>query len=333
MRRDLSAVLLSVLPALSGAALAQEAVLTAAGSGDERRLEAGLVAPASVCWYNGDIDYRNGFTSERNTSWHESWTFDDVVWEGGVVTGARGHFIINPGTVVVGGDIIVYRGMSEGQFGQLIREVSDITNFKFTRTGNRAFNRDEYRLELTLGQSAFWLDPGEYHVGIRCIGSGQGQAFVVVTSGENAIGTPPGNNGRTFLCSSFQGPCFPTDWQNLVGPGTWDVSYGLECRPSAYTVALSGTCPGRVRLEWSGAEPDRRQGILFAFETGNYTIPTGLCHGTELGLGTNNLRLYHVLGTGSGSGAINGNTGYQCGGYVQLITVPSCATSNVAQVP
>lgn len=333
MRRHLSAVLLSVLPALSGAALAQDDVLTAAGSGSERRLEAGLVAPAAVCWYNGDIDYRNGFTSERNTMVHESWTYDDVVWDGGVVTGARAHFVINPGTVIVGGDLIIYQGMSEGNFGRLIREVSDITDFKFTRTGIRAFNRDEYRLELTLGHSAFRLDPGEYHVGIRCIGSGQGQAFVVVTSGENAIGTPPGNNGRTFLCSSFQRPCFPTDWRNLVGPGTWDVSYGLDCRPSAYTLSLSGQCPGLVRVEWSGAEPDRRQGILFAFDVGNYTLPTGPCEGTELGLGASGLRLMAVISTGAGSGAVSGATGSQCQGYAQLITISSCATSNVARVP
>ena len=323
----------SIVLLLPTTASAQTPTLTAAESGGEHKSVGQLQSPASVCWYNGDIDYRNGFTSERNTLVYESWTYDDVVWEGGLVTGAHGHFIINPGTVIRGGDIIIYQGMSEWRFGRLIREISDITNFKFTPTGNRAFNRDEYRLELTLGASAFYLDPGEYHVGVRCIGSGSGQAFVVVTSGANAVGTPPGNNGRTFLCSSFQGPCFPTDWQNLVGPGTWDVSYGLDCRPGDYSVMVSGACPGTVQLEWSGAEPDRRQGILVALRTGQYTIPSGPCRGTQLNLEPGSVRLHHVISTGSGSGVVSGRTGLHCGAYIQLITVPSCATSNVARTP
>ena len=332
MIRTLMKATASALTCLAGTALAQHPTPTAAQTGGEHKSVGQLQSPASVCWYNGDIDYRNGFTSERNTAVTATWTYDDVVWEGGMVTGARGHFIINPGTLIVGGDLIIYQGMREGSFGRWIREISDITNFKFTPTGNRAFNRDEYRLELTLGASAFYLDPGEYHIGVRCVGSGSGQAFVVLTSGANAVGTPPGNNGRTFLFDVW-GSGFPTDWQNLVGPGTWDVSYGLDCRPSDYTLTLSGECPGLVRVEWSGAEPNRRQGILFAFATGNYTLPTGPCEGTELGLGTSGLRLFAVVSTRDGSGAVSGTTGSQCGGYVQLITIPSCATSNVAQVP
>lgn len=318
---------------LTGAANGSQPALTAGSPPEGRRTAGAPESPASVCWYNGDLDYRGGLTSDRNTAVVESWTFDDVNWEGGTVTGFRAHFIIDSGTVITAADLIIYQGLGEGTFGTLIADRPDITDYTFTRTGNNAFGRDEYLLVANLGADAFHLAPGDYHVGIRFVGNGSGQTFVLVTSGANAVGSPPGNNGRSYLQSNFFGYPLPTDWQNLKGPGRWDVSYGLECRPSAYTVSLSGQCPGRVRLEWSGAEPDRRQGILFAFETGNYTIPTGLCNGTELGLGTNNLRLYHVLGTGNGSGAINGNTGYQCRGYVQLITVPSCATSNVAQVP
>lgn len=334
MRRHLSAVLLSVLPALSGAALAQDDVLTAAGSGGERRLEAGLVAPAAVCWYNGDIDYRNGFTSERNTMVHESWTYDDVKWNGAKVTGAFGHFLVNPGTPIVGGDVIVYRGMREGVFGQLVREIHDIRDFRLIPTGNRAFGRDEFRFELTLGESSFNLAPGDYHVGVRCVGAGTGQAFVAVTSGKSAQGLPPGNNGRTFLLSYYFGYPSPTDWQNLVGPGTWDVSFGLECGPTGYTVAVSGACPGIVRLEWTAAEPGRRQAIVVAPTRGSHTIPSGPCLGTQLDLYPFNVRVYDIIGTGIGSGAVSALTSAGvCRHHVQLITFPSCATSDVAQVP
>lgn len=109
---------------------------------------------------------------------------------------------------------------------------------------------------------------------------------------------------------------------------------GGPCKIGGYTVAIAGACPGSVRLEWSGAEPSRQQGIVFARNLGNYMIGSGPCVGTRLGLGTNGLMLFAVIGTGSGSGSLNANAGPgACRGYVQLITVPSCATSNVTQVP
>ncbi len=104
--------------------------------------------------------------------------------------------------------------------------------------------------------------------------------------------------------------------------------------PPPYTCTITGTCPGTVRLAWAGAQPNRQQGILFARNTGNYTIGSGTCAGTQLGLGTNQLQLYNTIGTGSGSGSVNANAGPgACGGFVQLIQVPGCITSNVAQVP
>ncbi len=104
--------------------------------------------------------------------------------------------------------------------------------------------------------------------------------------------------------------------------------------PPPYTVSVIGTCPGTVRLEWSGAQPNRQQGILFARNTGNYTIQSGPCQGTQLGLGTNQLQLYNTIGTGNGAGGVNAQAGSgACRGYVQLIQITGCITSNVAQVP
>jgi len=101
-----------------------------------------------------------------------------------------------------------------------------------------------------------------------------------------------------------------------------------------YTCTITGVCPGQVNLAWSGAQPNRQQGILFARNTGNFTIQNGQCAGTQLGLGTNQLQLYNTIGTGSGSGNVNAQAGPgACRGFVQLIQVPGCQTSNVAQVP
>lgn len=140
------------------------------------------------------------------------------------------------------------------------------------------------------------------------------------------------NPGNGFL--------FGTEWMNLsssIGNGTtYDCAILIEGTTGGggYTCTITGTCPGTVRLAWAGAQPNRQQGIVFARNTGNYTIQNGQCTGTQLGLGTNQLQLYNTIGTGNGAGSVNAqaNSG-ACRGYVQLIQVPGCQTSNVAQVP
>ncbi len=102
-----------------------------------------------------------------------------------------------------------------------------------------------------------------------------------------------------------------------------------------YTCAISGDCPGTLRVAWSGAPANTQQGIVFARTTGNFVIPHGPCQGTELGLSSNQLRLVMTLGTGNGAGGVNGQAGSGvCGGFLQLVAVGNpCKTSNVAQIP
>lgn len=323
----------SALALMAGTAFAQNPTLTAGETGGMIKIGNNGEVPQAVCWFNGTADGRNGFTSERGTAVSDSWTFDDVQWGGGTVEGFRANFIPNPGTVFSACDLIVYQGLGEGTFGTLIADKPNITSYTLTLTGGFYFGRDEYLLVATLGGGSFNLGSGNYHVGIRLVGTGSGQAFVVTTSGAGAVGNPPGNNGRTFLQSNYFGYPNPTDWQNLVGPGTWDVSYGLVCGGGGYTCTITGTCPGRVTLAWDGADPNRQQGIIIARNTGNFVINGGPCQGTQLGLGTQNLQLYNVISTGSGSGNVSANVSAACGWYAQLIQTHSCAVSNVAQVP
>lgn len=120
-----------------------------------------------------------------------------------------------------------------------------------------------------------------------------------------------------------------------VGPGAlYKFSPG-----GGYRLSVSGVCPGRVTIEWSGAPPRQQQGLLFARGMGNQVIPPGNpCAGTVLGLNGNQLRLVDPPGffsTGnSGSGSFSGQAASgACGGFLQLIQGGSCALSNVVQVP
>lgn len=101
-----------------------------------------------------------------------------------------------------------------------------------------------------------------------------------------------------------------------------------------YTFTLTGTCPGRLTLEWSGATPDHVQGFIWGTDQGHLLLRRGPCAGTVLGLGRGDwIYLVKVLGTGSGSGVVHANAGNYCGGYVQLIEGGTCRTSNVEPVP
>ncbi len=110
---------------------------------------------------------------------------------------------------------------------------------------------------------------------------------------------------------------------------------GLGSGGGGYTCTITGTCPGNINVVWDGAQPNKTQGIVFASNTGSFTVNSGACAGTQLGLGTRNLQLVRTLGTGSGSGSVGRAVGAgACGGFVQLVTVANpCETSSVGQIP
>jgi len=102
------------------------------------------------------------------------------------------------------------------------------------------------------------------------------------------------------------------------------------------TLDVDATCPGGgpIRVEWSNATPNGTIALLFARNTGNFPIPPGNpCAGTPLGLGTNQLQVGFQGGSGAnGSRVLNATTGPgACGGYFQLLDLPTCRTSNVVR--
>ena len=117
----------------------------------------------------------------------------------------------------------IRQGISEGNGGTLVASGSG--SVTMTATGRNGFGFDEFNL-LVKGLDVS-LDEGTYFLGTNVGDLGGARSFVSTTVGTNSVGSPGGNNGNTFLNSTFFGANF-TDWQNLVGPGTWDVSYGVQ---------------------------------------------------------------------------------------------------------
>jgi hypothetical protein len=110
---------------------------------------------------------------------------------------------------------------------------------------------------------------------------------------------------------------------------------GLGSGGGGYTLTVTGSCPGTVNVAWSGATPNKQQGIVFASSTGNLVIPSGPCQGTQLGLSAQNIQLVNTIPTGNGAGNVNGQTNQgACSGHLQLVTVNTpCETSNVDDIP
>lgn len=119
----------------------------------------------------------------------------------------------------------------------------------------------------------------------------------------------------------------------LGSPGFYVMDDVTFHEAGGYRLSVSGDCPGRVVVSWSGATPNKQQGLVFGANQGNTTIPNGVCQGTPLGI-QGQVRLVRTVGTGpNGEGSLSGNAGTaSCGHFLQFVEAPSCNVSNVAPI-
>ncbi len=135
-----------------------------------------------------------------------------------------------------------------------------------------------------------------------------------------------------------------TDGQSLVLGANLDDDFGrdagsaffyaLDCGP---TLTADGTCPagGPIRVEWTRATPSAQIALIFALNQGSFVIPGGYaCAGTGLGLGNAQIQVAYQGPSGAtGAKVLNANAGPgACGGYLQLLDISNCQTSNVVQI-
>ncbi|MGH9895067.1 MAG: hypothetical protein ACREA0_24405 [bacterium] len=114
-------------------------------------------------------------------------------------------------------------------------------------------------------------------------------------------------------------------WSPVIDDHGYGVSGG------GFIIRLTGQCPGPKTLSWSGAGSGQ-MGIIIGNGPGNFTLPSGPCAGTQLGLsGPSGLSLYNVIGTQGGQGQVTTTVGTQaCGKWIQCIKTNDCSTSNAA---
>src|SRR5262249_11293144 len=152
-------------------------------------------------WYNGDGNGSNGLVNRRNTaSASVSNIFDNFIVPPGPGWDVTGMYSDNFTTSIedfASVDFSIRAGMGTGNPGTLVTVGSGPANI--IPTGQTAGPLKEER--FLVSGLRFHLDPGEYWVNVTPVGSGSGLSLLATTDGLNAVGTPPGNDGRSFWFS------------------------------------------------------------------------------------------------------------------------------------
>ena len=162
-------------------------------------------AAAGTLWYNGDFDDNNAIVNGVDTAigaGSQAYVYDDFhvpvgqIW---LVEGVFSNDLLDFSPTSAYWEI--RSGVSAGDGGNLIAFGTGAADT--LATGRSGFGYDESTvtvsgLSVALGAGTYWLT-------VAPIGStpGEGTSDVTTTSGANAIGTPPGNDGNAFVDGSY----------------------------------------------------------------------------------------------------------------------------------
>jgi hypothetical protein len=208
-----------------------------------RRSIAGVVAAAAILcvygqpahagsttlWYNGNLDQRDALANQTGAP--DGLVYDDFIVPTGMtytITAVFSNDALAPGgTLGTTAYWEIRSGVSDGNGGTLLSsgDAADATTntglaFTFGGISSPVYTNQVSIPSITLAAGTYWL-------AVAPDTSNQSN-FIVTTSGADAIGSPPGDDGNSFYSSTFFGFSFtPTTNPNIEGPGTWDYSMGV----------------------------------------------------------------------------------------------------------
>ncbi len=212
----------------------------------------GQTARADVTlWYNGDLDGRDALVNQTGAA--DGLIYDNFIVPTGqtyTITGVFSNDIMNDPGAASTAYYEIRSGVSAGNGGTLLASGDGADTV--TATGRGFIYGGLFSPEFTnlVSIPTITLSAGTYWLAVAPDVSNQ-NSFITTTSGANAVGSPPGNDGSSFFSSTFFGDSFlPTSDPSLEGPGTWDYSMGVI--GSATVPEPSSLILGLVGLVMSG---------------------------------------------------------------------------------
>jgi len=216
--------------------------------------QGGQAAKASgMLWYNGDSDGRDGLVNQTGSP--DGYVYDNFIVPSGYTWTINSVYSNDLLTTSVSTAYWEIRsGVSSGVGGTLLYSGDGADSQ--TATGksynfNGVVSVSEYTNAVSV--SGVTLNPGTYWLAVVPDASGfyygGAATFIDTTSGTNAVGMPPGNDGNSYLSSVFFGDTF-VPLSTIEGDTTqnWDVSMGVNgiatplvvAEPHSIVMALTG---------------------------------------------------------------------------------------------
>lgn len=302
-------------------------------------------------------------------SWfRDTWEWDGALWRRVSLTGPAARSSFDMAFDTVRGRTIMYGGWDGNALFDDTWEWSGTEWRRIAETGpgartNHAMDYNIARNVIVLygggdgnqGNNETWAWAYEFSIigqpQDQTVPGGQPTQFTVEVSGPGSPLYQWRRNGEALVDGgSISGSTTDTLSISPVSrgdAGLYDCVVTGECGSItsdtarltviAPLLSIDPSCPGggAIRIAWTDAWPGGQVALLFALNSGRFTTPNGYpCAGTRLGLGSNQIQIGWQGGAGAeGSRTINGSAGPNaCGGYMQLIDLTSCATSNVVRV-
>jgi hypothetical protein len=202
-------------------------------------------------WYNGDADGRDALVNGTNLFVGKQQVYDDFIVPAGqtwMITTVFSNNEMNF-TGVTKATWEIRTGVSAGNGGTVVASGDGAASQ--TLNGMPTISPQYTGYKISESISAVTLTAGRYFLTVApdSPSSNQGlYSFVETTSGKNAVGTPPVNNGNSFinnnLAPPFSATFVPTSDPTVEGPGTWDYSLGVSgtvlAVPEPSSLALVG---------------------------------------------------------------------------------------------
>jgi hypothetical protein len=213
-------------------------------------IQGGQAAQGSgTLWYNGDYDNRDALLNTTGTIYningvrtpYNSYVYDNFIVPVGqtwTVDGVFSNNQMNFSTRSATWEI--RQGVSAGNGGTIVASGDDsATQTALPPVSGFFYGTPEYRIAATI--SPVVLTAGTYWLTVAPDAPGNTfleQGFIETTSGANAVGMPPGNDGNSFINNNF--PSSNPGALNFVPTSTVEAPTGLP-GPWDYSMGLTGT--------------------------------------------------------------------------------------------